>query len=227
MQQRVQSFMGCFMADETIATTYSMWSSTYDTDRNLTRDLDAQVTARFVGGLHFGSLLEIGCGTGKNTQVLAQHSGHVLALDVSPGMLAVARQKVQMPHVQFQQADLAQPWPCADAAVDAVVGNLVLEHIADLGFVFGEAARVLRPGGTLFLCELHPFKQYLGSKARFQHGDTTHVLPAFVHHTSQFVAAGSAAGLRLRDLGEWWHQEDTEAPPRLISFVFDRPTPTR
>ncbi len=59
--------------------------------------------------------------------------------------------------------DLTKPWPMPSNSVDLVFGNLVLDHIENLDFFFREAARILRPGGNLFICELHPFKQYLVS----------------------------------------------------------------
>ncbi len=79
-----------------------------------------------------GMAIEAGCGTGKNTPLLARISCSVLSLDFSPGMLAKARTRVQQPHVQFQQADLLQPWPCGHAVADLVSCNLVLEHLERL-----------------------------------------------------------------------------------------------
>ncbi len=206
-----------------IRAAYSAWATTYDTDRNLTRDLDAVVTHELLASLRSGTILEIGCGTGKNTAFLAQDGAHVLALDFSEGMLAQARTKLPAAlaaNVTFTVADLTRRWPCADGSVDLVVCNLVLEHIADLASVFGEAARCLRAGGTFFVCELHPFRQYGGSKAAFQRGDTRTEIPAFVHHLSAFLDAAAGAGLMLTRLREWWHPEDRQTPPRVVSFLF-------
>lgn len=202
---------------------YTRWAATYDTDRNLTRDLDHTATRTVLGHERVGTIVELGCGTGKNTGLYASLAAHVRALDFSEGMLAQARAKGFGAHVSFEQADLQQPWPVASASVDLAVANLVLEHIADLTFVFGEAARVLHPGGRMFLCELHPFKQYSGSKARFEH-DAGRVEPsAFVHHVGEFWNAATMAGLRLVDLREWWHDEDQGTPPRLLSLLWERP----
>lgn len=130
---------------------YTRWSATYDTDRNLTRDLDHTATRAVLGDGRVGTLLELGCGTGKNTGYYATLAARVHALDFSEGMLLRARAKGFGAHVTFEQADLQQAWPVASASVDLAVANLVLEHIADLTFVFGEAARVLQPGGRLFV----------------------------------------------------------------------------
>ena len=147
---------------------YNTWAATYDTDRNLTRDLDQRVTRQTLSGLRCASILEIGCGTGKNTPFLAQIGEHVHCLDFSEAMLARAQAKSPPANVTFTVADLTRSWPCADQSADLVVCNLVLEHIADLPFIFGEASRCLVEQGHFFVCELHPFKQYEGSKAKFQ-----------------------------------------------------------
>jgi len=208
------------MATSPIETGYTQWAATYDTDRNLTRDLDEQVTRATLGGRHYRSIVELGCGTGKNTRLLAEIGDRVHALDFSAGMLAQARAKGFGPTVAFSEADLTQPWPCADGSADLITCNLVLEHIADLASIFREAARTLVPEGRLFICELHPFKQYLGSKAAFEQDQARIELPAFVHHISEFLDAAARAGFTLASLKEWWHADDREAPPRLVSFMF-------
>lgn len=210
------------MSSSPIRTAYTQWSATYDTDRNLTRDLDQLATRAVLAERRYRSIVELGCGTGKNTALLAQIGDQVHALDFSAGMLAQARAKGFGAHVRFSEADLTQPWPCADRSADLITGNLVLEHIADLAFIFGEAARVLVPGGQLFISELHPFKQYLGSKAVFQQDQTRVELPAFVHHISDFLEAAAGAGFTLASFKEWWHAEDQQTPPRLVSFLFTR-----
>ena len=201
---------------------YNEWAETYDTDRNLTRDLDQQVMRETLADLRFNSILEIGCGTGKNTMFLAQVGTRVHALDFSPGMIEKAKEKVNAANVRFEMADLTQRWPCEDRAYDLIVCNLVLEHIEDLSFIFSEAFRVLTEGGKFFVNELHPFKQYEGKKARFQSGESVAEIPAFVHHISDFVSAASHSGLKLTRLNERWHPEDENKPPRLISFLFEK-----
>ena len=205
-----------------IQNAYNEWSQTYDTDRNLTRDLDQQVMREALAELHFDSILETGCGTGKNTTFLAQVGVHVHALDFSEGMIEKAREKVKAGNVRFSVADLTQKWPCEDQAYDLIVCNLVLEHIEDLAFIFSEAFRVLDAGGKFFINELHPFRQYEGKKAVFQGGEGVTEIPAFVHHISDFLNAASKNGFALLTLDERWHAEDLNKPPRIISFIFEK-----
>lgn len=199
---------------------YDDWSTTYDTDDNKTRDLDHQVIQSALSDLNVDTILEIGCGTGKNTSFLAQIGGLVHALDFSPGMLAVARQKVFAENVRFIAADLTRTWPCDNGAYDLIICSLVLEHIEDLDRVISEANRTLRHPGRLYINELHPFRQYLGAQARFQRDDQSVEVPAFVHHISDFIRSARDNNFSLLDFTEHWHTEDQDQAPRLVSFVF-------
>ncbi len=205
---------------------YDRWAASYDADENATRDLDALVVRRALLGVDGADVLELGCGTGKNTAWLAERAQRVLALDFSHGMLSRARERVQVATVRFVRHDVRQRWPAADAAIDVVMGNLALEHVRDLALVFAEASRVLRPGGRLFLCELHPFRQSLGGQARFSDRDTGESVRVGAHrHTvSEYVNGGLASGLAIRAVGEWLEDGALpDAPPRLFSVLFERP----
>ena len=205
-----------------IQDSYNEWSEVYDSNENLTRDLDEKVTRETLANLRFDSILELGCGTGKNTLFLAQISEQVHALDFSQGMIEKATEKVKAGNVRFELADLTLKWNCANAAYDLVICNLVLEHIRDLTHIFSEAARILESKGKFFLNELHPFRQYRGTKARFERADSLIEVEAFVHHISDFTNAASANGLRMIAFNEYWHAEDDGKPPRLASFLFEK-----
>jgi malonyl-CoA O-methyltransferase len=203
-----------------IQNAYNDWSDIYDTNQNLTRDLDSNVTRSLLGGGRFDSILEIGSGTGKNTVFLAEIGKQVHALDFSAGMIAKAIEKVKAENVRFETADLTKRWDCKDSAYDLILCSLVLEHIENLSHIFAEAARVLRPGGKFLINELHPFKQYGGTKARFERADQTIEVDVFVHHISEFIHAAEESGLKLEKFNEYWHEQDQGKPPRLASFVF-------
>lgn len=204
-----------------IQSAYNEWSGTYDTDENLTRDLDQQVTRTLLGDLHFDSILEIGCGTGKNTVFLAQIGEHVNAVDFAQGMIEKAQKKVQADHVRFSQMDITKAWNFENRSFDLIICNLVLEHIEDLAFVFAEAARTLRTNGKFFLNELHPFKQYDGKKARFYRNEEKIEVDAFIHHISDFFNAATKNRLALIELKEFWHEADQNKLPRIVSFLFE------
>jgi malonyl-CoA O-methyltransferase len=203
-----------------VAEAYEIWSTSYDTDRNLTRDLDEEMSRLLLQGRRWSSILELGCGTGKNTRWLSQIGDRVRAMDFSPAMIERAGQKAAFENVTFTVADLTGSWPIAAGSIGLISCNLVLEHISDLRPVFAEAARVLSADGEFLVSELHPFRQYQGVQARFEHNGGTIAIPAFVHHVSDFLDAAAGANLSLQRLDEWWHTEDEGKPPRLISFMF-------
>ena len=202
---------------------YNEWSDIYDTNINLTRDLDSNVTRNLLASKRFDSILELGCGTGKNTVFFTQIGLNVHALDFSQGMIQKAKEKANAGNVRFEAADLTKRWPCKDSAYDLIACNLVLEHIESLPHIFDKAVRVLKPGGIFLINELHPFKQYGGTKARFEQGGAIVEVEAFVHHISDFTNAAEASGLRLVKLNEYWHKDDEGKPPRLVSFIFEKP----
>lgn len=208
-----------------VAGAYDAWAASYDADRNPTRDLDAYVVQNVQLEVAGRDVLELGCGTGKNTVWLAGLARSILALDFSPGMLARARERVRAASVRFVRHDVRDPWPVRNRSFDIVIGNLILEHIEEIAPVYAEAARVLRAGGSLLLCELHPERQRRGGQAHFTDpstGATVHVA-AHRHTVAEYVNGGIGAGLVLRRLDEWLEPEaPPAAPPRLISLLFER-----
>lgn len=203
-----------------VLTAYDRWAKTYDSDPNKTRELAAAALRKAGLEITGSNVVEIGCGTGVNTQWLAEEAASVVALDFSAGMLQQAKARVHAPQVRFVQQDIRSAWPVSDAGADIVVIMLVLEHIADVAPIFNEAARALRPGGELFVCELHPARQMSGRQAEFTDTDTgEHVrVPAYLHDISEFINAGLAAGFELVHLREL---RDTNAMqselPRLLT----------
>lgn len=200
---------------------YNQWAATYDSVENKTRDADARATQTVLATLSLNKVLECGCGTGKNTAWLAQKAASLTAMDFSEAMLEKAAEKLASANVTFLQADLTQRWPFERSAFDVATCNLVLEHIEHLPPVFAEAARVLKKGGYFFVSELHPVKQYSGSKARFEKEGETHVLPCFVHHASDYFNAAASAGLQCQRLDDWFDEGETTVP-RLLSFLFQK-----
>lgn len=201
---------------------YNSWSASYDSDENRTRDLDEVVTEKTLANSHYKSILELGCGTGKNTIFLSQIGENVHAIDFSEGMISLARKNVKSSNVTFSLADITYPWHYDNSSADLVVCNLVLEHVENLAFIFSEAFGVLTDGGHFFISELHPFRQYQGMQANFQTAHRRIEIQAFVHHVSDFLDAAESSGFRLKEFREWWHETDENKLPRLVSFMFKK-----
>ncbi|WP_224366791.1 class I SAM-dependent DNA methyltransferase [Hyalangium versicolor] len=209
-----------------VSTAYDVWADVYDSQTNATRDLDAIVLHAQDPALFQGDVLEIGCGTGKNTEWLAPRARSVLALDGSENMLKRARQRPGVQHVRFLQHDLRETWPAPDASFDTVTCNLVLEHIEGLSFVFSEAKRVLRPGGSFFVCELHPLRQLQGKQAHFMNPQTgtLQMVRAHLHDISDYLNAALSAGLVLAQAQDCRDASDPRTGvPRLLALRWRKP----
>lgn len=202
---------------------YNRWAETYDVVENKTRDLEAHALQKVLSNHRFEQTIELGCGTGKNTERLGGISKHLVAVDFSEEMLAKAKAKIGLPNVQFVQADITKPWTFEKDFADLLTCSLILEHIEDLDHVFHQAVSVLKSNGLFYVCELHPFKQYSGSKARFETGNGVLELECFVHHVSDYFNTAINAGFTCVDLHEWFDNNDRNGLPRLISFLFKKP----
>lgn len=206
-----------------VAAAYNDWAETYDIDQNRTRDLAAEVLRQVKLNLDDRKVIEVGCGTGRNTTWLAERAAEIVGLDFSAEMLARARVRLNDPRVRFVQHDARATWPFADASADVVIAMLILEHVEHLETVFAEAARVLTTGGQFFLCELHPMRQLAGGQAQFSNAKTgeRQMVTAFLHDVSDYVNSGLASGFELRHLGEWRDAEAlANSQPRLLSLLF-------
>ena len=70
---------------------YNSWASQYDTDENKTRDLEAKALREVFSIISFNTVLEIGCGTGKNSEWLLQKAEQITAVDLSVEMISKAK----------------------------------------------------------------------------------------------------------------------------------------
>jgi ubiquinone/menaquinone biosynthesis C-methylase UbiE/DNA-binding MarR family transcriptional regulator len=103
-------------------------------------------------------LLDLGTGTGRMLQLLAPRAEHATGVDRSREMLAIARARldeVGLRHCVVRQADMAR-LPFDDASFDLIVCHMALHYAEAPPEIVAEAARVLRPGGTLLLIDFAP-----------------------------------------------------------------------
>lgn len=191
--------------------------------------------------------LDLGCGEGRLMAEIVAAGGRPVGCDVSE---ALARRAVQAgPTVIGRLPDLG--W-CADARFDGVFAVLVVEHVADLAGLLGEAARVTKAGGTLAVVANHPaftavgsapvvdatdgevlwrWGDYLGSGSTMEPAGRSEVT---FHHRSmaELLSTASAAGWNLRRLVERGASagqvrrdpllSGQEAIPRLLGVRWER-----
>ena len=117
-------------------------------------DLDAAMLA--AAGVGPGlRVLDLGCGSGDLTLHLVATGADVVALDLSPGMVDVARRRVEIfgggAHATFVAAPVERTgFP--DRRFDVIVGRFILHHL-DVGRASAEIARILCPGGRAVFAE--------------------------------------------------------------------------
>lgn len=199
---------------------YDSWSQQYDTNINKTRDLEALALREILSGIAFDSCLEIGCGTGKNTVWLMTRAKKITAVDLSAEMLAMAKQKINSENVDFIQANILEDWNFATSKYQLVSFSLVLEHIESLEPIFSKISNIIAAGGYVYIGELHPFKQYSGSKARFTTDEGEHVVSCFNHHLTDFTNAAAKHGFKIEAIKEYFDDDDRNTIPRILAILF-------
>ena len=198
---------------------YNIWADQYDSNSNKTRDLEAISLRAILPDIKFDNCLEIGCGTGKNTEYLITKAKQVTAVDLSNEMLAKARQKINTDNVQFIQTDIKNDWTFVTKQYDLVTFSLVLEHIENLNDIFKKVSNVISSNGFVYVGELHPFKQYTGTKARFDTEAGQQIVTCFNHNISDFTLSAKQNSFEIIDIAEYFDENDKTIIPRIITLL--------
>ena len=175
---------------------YERWASTYDVAPNPLIRAEEPVVRGLIDVLPVGRALDAACGTGRHTKYLAARGHAVVGVDVTPAMLERARAAV--PGADFRVGDLSA-LPLPDASVDLALCALALTHCPRLERPVAELARVVRPGGTVILSDMHPFQSALGFTGFFVAADgTAGAVRSHFHLHADYLAAFAASGLTVR-----------------------------
>ena len=170
-------------------------------------------------------VLEVGCGTGAVTRVLATWPGvnETIGVDPSPVFVAKARTLAHgVNTIVFAEAD-GRSLPFAGSTFDAVVFHTTLCHVPDPAVILHEAVRILRPGGCLAIFEGDYATATLATKA----GDPLNACAEafrdhFVHDpwlVRRLPALVLAAGLDLEQVRSYGYVETSKPGFMLSSWV--------
>ncbi|NJK94211.1 MAG: class I SAM-dependent methyltransferase [Bacteroidales bacterium] len=106
------------------------------------------LTAHINPAMH---VLELGCGTGYFTREIVSTKASIVAIDISPDLLNIARKEIPTDRVEFREEN-AYEMSFPDSTFDTVVGSSVLHHL-DIQRAISEIFRVLKPGGIMVFTE--------------------------------------------------------------------------
>jgi cyclopropane fatty-acyl-phospholipid synthase-like methyltransferase len=200
------------------ASAYDLWSEVYDTDGNFLQALDTiemktllPKALESVRSPKPWKLVDLGCGTGRNTLSLLRNPGAtVVGLELSPKMLEVARSRIDQGleqtksperagKVELEVFDMIQePDPPSSALnADAVISTLVLEHVPVEVF-FSKASQILKPDGVFLITNMHSEMGNI-SQAGFVDPKTGEkVRPqSYAHRVGEVVAEARKQGFEL------------------------------
>jgi len=135
---------------------------------------------------------DLGCGTGPLVEAVAPFVSKVIGVDASATMLRLAQQRLRsFEHVDLRQGQLEE-LPIEDDVLDVATLMLVLHHLQDPQRAISEAARCIKPGGSLLIVDMLPhdrvhYRQEMG-----------HIWLGFAEETlRQYVDAAGFGRVRL------------------------------
>ena len=178
-----------------------------------TGGIDEKIFQHLLGelpiSLHGKRALDLGCGDGRWSKVLHERGADVIAVDKSPEMLARVSQRKkghELERLTLLQADM-QELPLPDTSIHLALASFCLMYFSNLEPIIGEIARVLVPGGSLFiatnLVEIHPpalVHQLEGKVVPIEAclNDKTILLDNVVQPLSRYLDAFRVAALSVR-----------------------------
>lgn len=198
---------------------YAEWSEFYDEMPNPLIEGEQQAMDSLLHELVPGRALDAACGTGRITTLLAALGHDVVATDITPAMLAVARQK--LPTIDFRVADLLD-LPFDDGTFDVVTCSLALAHLETPDAAVEELARVTAPGGHIIISDIHPMAVLLGGHASYMSANgTAGVIHQYVHLPSTYLESFERAHVRVVCCLEPLHDGRTVAKVPSFGLVPD------
>lgn len=189
---------------------YDKWAQVYDTDGNFLQKLDdlelTKILPQFLQLLPTPvKLIDLGCGTGRNTIKLLDHLDHhdsILGLDPSAKMLDLARERCRSSrpnaNIQFEIYNILNTENNIDESpADAIVSTLVLEHVPVTSF-FSRLRELCMPQGYVLITNMHSEMGAI-SQAGFKCPETgiKYRPESYPHTVDEVVLAANDHGFEL------------------------------
>lgn len=179
------------------AQVFAAWAKVYDTQANPLLALEERYLARLLPDTKDRHVLDVGCGSGRWLSHFVRGGPASLhGLDSSSEMMEIAARK-QLANTELIHAELPLI-PIASASKDFVLASFVLSYVEDLEQCASELARVVRPGGDLFLSDMHPgTAAALGWKRGFDTAGQAYRLKVQTRPLADLIRTFAAHGFAL------------------------------
>lgn len=194
-----------------------------------------------LGDLDGKEVLDAGCGQGYLSRMLAARGARVTGIDLSPRLIAKARERDPDGRVDYRLADLSQPLPELEGRFDLVGSYLVLNDVRDYRGFAATLASLAKPGARIVLGFNNPYSSVVrehitdyfaegamgtyfgmwkqGIKARYYHRTLEQYLDAFLDTGLRLVKLGDVPDV----FGLEWVLPKGSRFPRFMILAFEKP----
>jgi ubiquinone/menaquinone biosynthesis C-methylase UbiE len=187
---------------------YAQWAAYYDLEGNPLIAVEDPLVDAILQELAVSTrwdaptALDVAAGTGRLALKLARMGVEVTAIDPSPEMLSVARDRAFRLglDITFHSGSFEEGLPFERGAFDLATCALSLCHVPDLYGAVRELACVVRPGGYLLITDFHPEGVAIGWRTTVTSPDVRYLLPNMPHTREDYLAAVQQAGFVLVDV---------------------------
>lgn len=180
---------------------YARWAPTYDGTPNPLLALEERSLAPLMNSFFAQDIVELGCGTGRWLHKLeAAGPKSLTGVDICGAMLAEAEKKC-LPTTSLIHSDCTMT-RLSNHAADCVLASFLLSYVQDLNKFAEEVTRILRPGGTIIVSDLHPNTHSYGWRRTFSASGGRFEIATFRYTLRGLINALSVAGCALEVMDE-------------------------
>jgi ubiquinone/menaquinone biosynthesis C-methylase UbiE len=205
-QQEFGAPGGAFLISATEG--YERWAATYDSFPNPLLVREQRHLVPLLGDLRGKTILDLACGTGRWLEILLRQGAAGVGIDCSTSMLRTARQKSaiasQLAHANCEML------PFRSESFDLAVCSFALGHIRELGCLVRELAYVMKPGGEVFITDLHPDACARGWRVGFRDRDTSFRIEMLPRAAGEIAAVFSTGGFAVVSHQSLWLGDEEE-----------------
>ena len=189
---------------------YERWAPIYDHAPNPLLAREERYVLPLLGDLRRKWILDLACGTGRWLDKLVSHGSEFsVGIDCSSAMLSVAGQK---PGIAGRLSCAAcESLPFGNEVFDLAICSFALGHIHNLDTLAREVARVVKPGGDLFITDLHPDAYRFGWRVGFKDHEASVQIEVLARELEDVILPFSSNGFQYVSQASLWLEEPEKA----------------